>query len=205
YLYSKGDFNGLNNELESLDWRDKLTYSDINENWIAFKEEYNTLVNKYIPAKTVKRNKLNTLPWCRYKSVSKAKEKRRKLWIKYRKSKLNADKYIFENSKNELDSVLQKAKHHYENKLTEDLKTNPKRFWNYTRHFTKSSSSIETLEQKGSLITNDQEKAELLNNFFQSVMTTEPDISFTLPSSTKKLNEILLDFEFTEIDISKKL
>ena len=65
-----------------------------------------------------------------------------------------------------MDSAVLSAKGHYENKLTEQIKTEPKRFFNYTRHFTKSSSTIDVLEDNGSKITEDSAKANLLNSFF---------------------------------------
>ena len=51
---------------------------------------------------------------------------------------------------------------------------NPKRFRNYTRHFTKSSSTIDVLEREGIKITDDKVKAEMLNNCFSSVLMNEP-------------------------------
>ena len=69
-------------------------------------------------------------------------------------------------------SLLQ-AKADYENKLVEDIKTNPKKFYNYTRLYTSSSSTVDSLLSNGTTLPDDTDKANLLNEFFGSVMTTE--------------------------------
>ena len=65
--------------------------------------------------------------------------------------------------------------------MVNQIKDNPKRFWNYTRHFSKSSSSIAMIEKDGVKLTNDRYKAEVLNNFFicsYSRATTRPYTRF---------------------------
>jgi hypothetical protein len=80
---------------------------------------------------------------------------------------------------------MSQAKSDFEDKLVNQVKDNPKRFWNYTRHFSKSSSSIAMIEKDGVKLTNDRDKAEVLNNFFISVLTQEQPLDHTpdLPSS----------------------
>jgi hypothetical protein len=56
-------------------------------------------------------------------------------------------------------SVLSDAKAHYENNQIND---DPKRFWNYTRHFSRSSSSVDVLESENGKVTDDECKADIL-------------------------------------------
>ena len=48
-----------------------------------------------------------------------------------------------------LQTVLKEVKLHYEEKLVDQINANDKRFWNYTRHFTKTSSTISDLNFEG--------------------------------------------------------
>ncbi len=72
------------------------------------------------------------------------------------------------------NETIKKAKAHYENKPVAQLKEDPKRFWNYTRHFTRTSATVDILEHHGSKTSDDRQKANILNNYFVSVLTEEP-------------------------------
>jgi hypothetical protein len=48
---------------------------------------------------------------------------------------------------------MSQAKSDFEDKLVNQVKDNPKRFWNYTRYFSKSSSSIAMIEKDGVKVT----------------------------------------------------
>ena len=94
------------------------------------------------------------------------------------------------------DRTLLEAKAHYEDKLVKDINSNPKRFWNHSRHFTKSSSTIDVLvDECGSKIHDDSEKTDLLNRFFASTFTDEPDIVTSLPLPETQNTHLLLDID----------
>ena len=107
-------------------------------------------------------------------------------------------------AKRNIDKAILNAKAHYENKIVDQSKENPKRFWNYTRHFTKSSSTIDVLEKEITKVTDDKVKAEMLNSFFSSVLTDElpelPDLD-----TTPTPDFILKDFEITIPMVRKKM
>ena len=81
--------------------------------------------------------------------MKKAKQRKRKCHVAARQSGLNADKLIEIEAKRDCDQAVKDAKAHYENKIVEQTKVDPKRFWNYTRHYTRSSSTIDVLEHEG--------------------------------------------------------
>ena len=56
-----------------------------------------------------------------------------------------------------------------------------KRFWTFIKHQRSDHSSIAPLKVAGRLITDSRQKAETLNNQFQSVFTLETDFEFTPP------------------------
>ena len=98
------------------------------------------------------------------------------------KTGLSAD-IIYELEKENLQTVLKEAKLHSEEKLVDQINVNEKRFWNYTRHFTKSSSTISDLNFEGRNVSDDQTKANTLNNYFIYVLTDELELlhSLTFP------------------------
>ena len=96
------------------------------------------------------------------------------------------------------------CKAHYKSKIIDQSAENPKRFWNYNRHYTKSSSSIDILELDGRKFTKDSDKAEILNSFFCSVLTDDPLLDFTTHGTpTTNPIHILRDITITADDIWK--
>ena len=206
YLYSKGNYSEMDDYLGSTDWDQEFKHKDINENWEVFKNKYNECLDKFIPTKMVSTGQRLTFPWARYKSVVKEKKKYRKAKVRARKSGLNADLYLAEDAKTAVENSVLEAKGHYENKLTDQIKENPKRFFNYARHFSRSSSTIDVLEENGIKTTDDTKKAEMLNNFFISVNTDETPLdSSHLNMEYKAPTFILRDIEVTLSEVRKKL
>ena len=207
YLYSKGDYDNMNQSLKETDWGNTLNDKDLNANWKIFKQEYQDSLDRFVPAKMVKPGQRLGFPWTRYRSVKKAKIKCRKAKVKARISKLNADEAIAQRLKQDVDTTIEKAKSHYEEKLVTQIKDEPKRFYNYARHFSKTSSSIDVLENEGAKITDDAGKAEVLNDFFSSVLTDETPLDSTHyhANDNKNPKNILRDIEFTVDDVRKKL
>ena len=204
YLYSEGDYPSLNEDIRDMNWAELLSSESIEENWTTFKSIYSDLVEKHIPSKTVKPGQRLKPPWTRYKSVKKAKRKRRDLWIQYKISNLEADRLLYQEQVAQTELTIRRAKMSYEDKLVEGIKTEPKRFWNYSRHFTRSSQTIEVLEDNDIKITDDREKAEILNNFFISVLVDEPELSST-SDDPPEVASTLHTIQLTPEDIRKKL
>ena len=134
------------------------------EMWEHFKQCYFQLMEKNIPFKHIKQGSRPKHPWVRYNPVQKANKTKRAKQVVVRKSGLSADHITYELEK--LQTVLKEAKLHYEEKLVDHVNVNDKRFWNYTRHFTKSSSRISDLNFEGKNFSDGQTKANILNNYF---------------------------------------
>ena len=208
YLYSQGDYDTLNSKISLINWESKFHGMSVHRCWDIFKEQYNYLIEEHIPHKLVKPGARNgpPPPWTRYKSIKKAKRQRRKKWVSYRKSQLESDKLLYEQENVNVIHSLSTAKAHYENKLIDQIKEDPKRFWNYTRHFSRSSSTIDMLVHEGEKITDDSAKAKILNEYFISVLTQEPEILGSLPEVVDaKPQNLLEDFTILQDTIRKKL
>ena len=90
---------------------------------------------------------------------------------------------------------------------------NPKSFWGYVREQTKTKCGISDLKDgDGDIITDDAEKAELMNNFFSSVFTDEdathlPDFSNKVTDddciNSVNIQEDVILKQLKSLDISK--
>ena len=117
-----------------------------------------------------------------------------------------ADEIIYERAQKHVNGAVNRAKGHYEDKLVNELESNPKLCWNYTRHFTRSTSTIDFLHDCGERVTDDRKKAEVLNDFFASVLTEETDInSSEIPTTEGNVNFVLKDLLLKPQDVRLKL
>ncbi len=162
----------------------------IEQKWDLFKNIYNELVDKYIPNKSVKCGQRSKPPWTRYTTVNRAKKAKRKAWVTAQKSGLKAHLSLFEQHQKNVKTVINEAKAHYEEKLVDHLHDDPKRFYNYTRNFCRSSSTVDAIKENGTTYTDDKEKANILNDFFISVMTSEPEGDINIPIPTRPIHTV---------------
>lgn len=75
------------------------------------------------------------------------------------------------------------------------LSHNPKRFWKYVKSMTKQNTSPNFLRKGQTIITKPSIKANMLNDFFQSVFSSVPVLNTqptTAPRSPNRLSEIYL-------------
>ena len=134
----------------------------------------------------------------------KLKDKKAKLWTRYKNTKGNYDLMLYKRAKNKLRSLTRTQRITFERKLANDVKKEPKKFWAYVKSRTKSRSKIPCLRTKETNASTAEEKAEALNEFFSSVFTNEnldnipeEDETFTGPN--------LISFEISAEAVLKKL
>jgi hypothetical protein len=103
---------------------------------------------------------------------------------------------------------VKKAKRYFEKKLAENIKTDPKSFYAYTRSKTRTKDSIGPLvDLMGEVITDSIQAANLLNDYFASVYTDEEMSNLPDPVNifTKTIEESLQTIEFTIAIVQEKL
>ena len=77
------------------------------------------------------------------------------------------------------------------------------KFWNYTRNFTKSSSTTGDLNFEGKNF--DQTKANILNNYFISLLTDKPELLHSLPTLDTDVKYTLYNLEILSTEVRTKL
>ena len=139
------------------------------------------------------------------REVMSKKKKKQKLWKTYTRSRSDEDYRRYARARNDVRKLTRELRRKYEAKLAEDIKTNPKAFWMYTNSRLKTKSGIEDLlKDDGTLTGSDEEKANVLNRFFDSVFTDE-DYS-CVPSLPEPWTGLVLDdLTLTPQEVEKKL
>ena len=205
YLYSKGDYESFNADILNQDWDLRLKNKSVEEKWNIFKDVYSDLLGKHVPHKLIKPGQKLDPPWTRSKDVKRARRKRRKAWKQVKNRNLHSDKVIYEKAKQQYKTDLNNAKADYEDKLVDSISDNPNKFYNYTRSFTRSSSTVEQLDVNGEKVYDDRGKSESLNTFFESVLTEESPMRQTLPIKTERCENSTQFSPFTEEQVMNKL
>ena len=105
--------------------------------------------------------------------------------------------------------LTRKGKRIMEKNIARKSKANPKEFWRYAQTKLKTKTGIPDLQiktQDGSkkVTTNDQEKADTLQEFFSSVFTSE-SLDELPPFSYRNFKDELTDINFTDDMVKKKL
>ena len=127
-----------------------------------------TILNKYAPEK-VKIIRGNNGPFMN-KTLSKAFMKRSKLKNKYNKFPTEENKSLYNKQRNFCVNLLRKEKRNYYNNLDINIFNDNKKFWQRVRPlFSDKQKSIQKefiLIENDEVITNVNEVAEKMNNFF---------------------------------------
>ena len=178
--YNKADYATIKEELNDTQWINKIqtNQNDINKQWEIFTHKINELIKKYVPQKTVTNNKRRNFPLDQ--NTQKLIKNKHKLWKQYFASKDPEIYKQFCRTRNKVKSITRKAQKNYENSLAKKAKTNPKAIWQYIKSKSKIKEGITELnidpnDKKSRLTSDSKEKAEILNTYFSSVFTREPD------------------------------
>jgi endonuclease/exonuclease/phosphatase family metal-dependent hydrolase len=205
YCFDKGDYGKMSQEIQDMDWNLEFENKSVEQNWGLFMEKVKVSQDKWIP-----RRKSRKLPyrkpkplWMNEKALSKVKKKH-SAWKRYLETRDGESYREYCKARNQARKATRQATREFEQKLVQEIKTNPKAFYKYVQSKTKSRSGIGDLKHEGRMATEDPEKAEILNNFFASVFTKE-DPGQTPNVKTQSVKQNLTNIEFTEEQVTKKL
>ena len=207
--FNKGDYNKMSKALDH-DWDEIFQDMNANQMYETFISCFNEGKDKYIPKirqrATEKAKKHNYLPLDK-KTTEKIKKKH-KLWQKYMETRDQKQYKDYVKLRNQVKSEVRKAKRIMEKDIAKNAKENPKKFWKYANSKRKTRTGISELKytHNGEITStkNDQEKANVLANFFTSVFTNEPQGEIpTLQMRNPRYPYIEKNFE--EKDVKKLL
>ena len=204
FIYNKGNYPEFKRDLKDMNLAEKVRNLPPNEGWLLIKNTISELSERHIPKLRVNgSSRRNFKPlWANPQALTRVKRKRA-AWKRYLETKEGNEYEAYVEERNAARKEVRKAVRNFEKNIAKKAKTDPKSFWKYAKSRMKSSPKISQLKQNGRLFLRDEEKVEILNEFFTSVFTKEEetipdlDIEDTVPT--------MPDPEFTVEDVLKKL
>ncbi|MCG7877682.1 MAG: reverse transcriptase domain-containing protein [Candidatus Thiodiazotropha endolucinida] len=187
WLYDRGNYAELCQKVSDFDWN-SIRNDDVNIYAESFTDNLLALAEQSIPCKTVT-IRPRDLPWIN-SDIRKTMRKRNRLFRKY-KHDHRIDTYSrFKQTRNEVIKLIRKSKQNYITSLANKLKTgnlSVQDYWKTLKTFIKptQTSSIPPLLKDNVFISEDSEKANLLNSYFVE-QTLIDDQSATLPCSINR-------------------
>ena len=141
-------------------------------------------------------------PWMDKETLLTVQNKRKK-WKKYIYGKSPQNKELYDEAKEDSSKKVRQAQMRYEKDICQKAKDDPKVFWRFVQSKTKIKESIQCIiDDNGEIHTENKCKAELLNAFFESVFTNEPEKD-TIPTFNSRTDLKLDNIKF-EVDTLKK-
>ena len=202
FNYYKGDYEALKLDL-NLDWESEFKDKNTEQCWLILKAKIVEVRDKYIPRKHNRQGRKKVL-WMNENTL-RAVKKKQTLWKKFLMTKSETDYNNFARARNQARWVTRKAKKKFEEQLAKEVKTNPKAFWNYVRSKTQMKKNTPDLDKDGSSrTTTDEEKANVLNDCFKKVFTSENLDNIPTPITCQYENE-LKTVDISEDSVLKKL
>lgn len=188
--------------ISTVDWERALSARNIEEDWNRFADQLSIACKDNIPVGKSRPKTYNT-PWMTDETLQAIKQKRKK-WNKYKHCRSQHNKDHYEKARNEASYKVHQAQMNYEKEICRKAKTDSKVFWKYVHTKTKVKESIQCIkDDTDNIITDDKDKAKLLNNFFHSVFTKEPDSE--LPDFNVRSENELENLVFDEQKVKKLL
>ena len=210
YYYQKGDYQEMSKDLD-LDWETLLPKENVNDQWTLFKDKLLIAQDKYIDHKLVSNH-----PTWKDKGkfpldneIWKEIHKKHRAWERAYTDKTESAKKAYNRQRNKVRKLTRRQQREHEKGIAKEAKSNPKPFWKYANSKTKSHTSVSPLVKSSVngeeiLTTTDKEKADILVDYFSSVLTQELDsIIPTLDSQT--VNNPLSTIHVTSKQVLDKL
>ena len=205
YQIDKGDYIGMRSYMSKSkeQWDNELMNTNVDSCWEIIDCQVNTAKDMFIPKKMYKNNTVKR-PFTAPPTLIERVRLKRKAFKYYKKFPTTRNYNMYVRYRNQVKWECRKAKRLREHKLAKDAKSNPKAFFQYVKSKTKQVESISNLvKADGTLTENDKEKAEVLNEFFGSVFTSE-DVS-NVPVFIHSNENILSDFSVREEEMRTRL
>ena len=204
FIVSKGDYEGMREHVGAVDWNGILNdEATIDECWKGVSGVILGACDKFVPRARVSKGGMrrrDQIPT----SLLDIIRKKRKAFKTYKKFPTQENYNMYARARNQVRRASRKNAKEREHKLAREAKRNPKAFFRYVNDKTKPKETISKLKKDdGSFTENDQEKANVLNNFFGSVFTkVETD---DMPEVKSKCNTEIDSVTITEKQMMKEL
>ena len=176
-FHTRTNYELLNNELKACDWSlmDDMEVEDAHQ---FFKDSLAEAITK--SSKRRKARPKRSLYMNR--KAFQLRKRKQSLWGAYCQSQNPLDHARFVRCRNDLRGLTRKLRKEHEQKLAAAIKGNPKAFWRYASSRLRTRSRVEDLKDVGGRVaSSNQEKADMLSDFFCSMFTAEEEGDLPTP------------------------
>ncbi|CAM4681894.1 unnamed protein product [Lepidochelys kempii] len=180
--FRKADFDFLRELMGKIPWENNMRGKRVQESWLYFKESLLRLQGQSILMCRKNSKYGRQSAWLNSEILADLKYKK-EAYKKWKIGQMTREEYknIAWGSRSEIS----KAKSHLELQLARDVKSNKKGFFRYVSNKKEVKESVgPLLNEGGNLVTEDVEKANVLNAFFASVFTNKVSFQTAALGST---------------------
>ena len=175
--YKRADFDGLRRSLSLIPWG-LMDGVGVDEAVDTFYALLNSAIADHVPTVVLRRR---VPPWFDG-AVRAALRLKEAAYRRMRRNPSQATSSEFADRRRDFKVLSSEKYAQYLRDLTVDFKTNPKRYWSFLKCVTNKSSISPVLRASdGNHVTNDQDRAELLNSAFARKFT-HPNVT-VLPTA----------------------
>ena len=165
--------------LANRDWNNLLKNKIATECWTCLKYEIEGIIEKFVPLR--KQGKRSRKKHLSKEAIRKIAHKQM-LWRVYKHTGHVEDYTNYKEALNLATTEIRKSKRTFEKKLAGNIKNDSKSFYAYVRSKQKVRDKVGPLENNSeNIISEGFQMAEVLNEYFSSVFTTEDINSLPVP------------------------
>ncbi len=204
FVYKRADSDRMKEDLATLSSQISREFNDTNctaeDLWQTLKGGILNSMEKNIPSKMITNN--NSSPWMT-QEIKRAHKRKQRAFNRFKKSGDPVDEENFRKIRKEINNQTRKTRRRYVRRTCE---SSSKGFWGFIKSLKQESFGICTLKDKGDLVSDNTQKAEVLNEQFRKVFTKEdltslpkidgepfpsmPEIIVTTPGVVKLLSNL---------------
>ena len=199
FALDRGDYQSMKNDLNRIDWDKEFEGMSTNSMMNFFESKLKQASEKFIPQFPADSNpgKERQPSWINHKTL-RALKKKHNAYKRWMITKDGRDYQKYKKQRNASKARVRKSILEFEKRIAQSIKKSNKGYWKYANSKLKSKSKVPDLKlSEESYTSNDQEKADILNEFFSSVFTHE-DLNNFPKSRTRIFRSKLEDIEITE-------
>ena len=172
FLWKKADLKGIKQDITDF----RLTLSpdctEVTTHWDSLKSMINNVIEKRVPSKMSSNR--HTHPWINT-AIKKAIRRKQRAHKKAKETNKKKDLDRYRKLQKEVKLLIKQSHQRYlEEIVSDDYKTNNKKFWSYIKSKKQDSVGVAPLKNKdGYLNSTNIQKAKILNEQFRTAFTDE--------------------------------
>ena len=199
---NKMDHTEFSNQLQSISWDDVLSLNDAEEAYSVWASKFKDVLDTHAPIRK-KRVRHRKSPWMN-KDILDSMRKRDRYKRIAKRSRLDNDWLSYKKMRNNVNSMIRKAKRSYIGNSIVKHKGNSSEMWKLLRYLIpnkKTNSHVQKLITNGVEITNNKSMANIFNEYFTQVAESRKQNVKFLRKPEQFLVDINIEstFEFSQV------